>query len=290
MNIKHIVISGGGPSLIQSISAIHYLIEQNIIDFDKIETIYGTSAGALIGAVLCMKINCQIVNDYIIKRPWQDVFKITIKDIFEAYNKKGIFDRKLIEVIFKPLMYAKNINMDITLKDFYHLSNIELHVFAFEINNFITEDISYLTHPNLLLLDAILMSSSIPVLMTPTIINDKCYIDGGLCVNYPLNYCINSGKNVDEILGLKNYYDTDTSYHENKITQQSTLMDFILIILFKVFNTLANIFIPTIKYEVKCHVNKISLTYISSYLNSIELRQEYYQKGIESAKSFIHEL
>jgi len=48
MNIKHLVISGGGPSLLQYLSAIQNLHKNNIIDIKKIESIYGTSAGCVI--------------------------------------------------------------------------------------------------------------------------------------------------------------------------------------------------------------------------------------------------
>jgi predicted acylesterase/phospholipase RssA len=287
MNIKHLVISGGGPSLLQSISAIQYLNENNIIDFNKIETIYGTSAGALLGAILCMKFSWETINDYIIKRPWNEVFDIKAQQIFEAYHKKGLLDKNIIEQVFKPLFNAKEIPMDITLKQFYNYSKIELHIFAFEINNFETVDISYLTHPNLLLLDSVLMSSSIPVLMVPTIIANKCYIDGGLCANYPLSYCIQSGKNPDEIIGFINEYQ---DHLEQTIDINSTLIDFVLCILFKILNKFTNQPIPNIKYEVKCKVNILSLNYIYSFLKSIELRKEYYIQGIQSAKLFIEKI
>jgi predicted acylesterase/phospholipase RssA len=284
-DIKHLVISGGGPSLLQYISAIQYLTEQEIINFDKIQTIYGTSAGALLGAILCMRFEWDVLNDYIIKRPWHELFSIKIQHILEAYTKKGILDRKIIEKVFQPLLLSKDISMDITLQELYEYSKIELHIYSFEINKFETEDISYLTHPNLPLLDAILMSLSIPVLMVPTIIDNKCYIDGGLCANYPLIYAINSGKNPDEILGFRNQYDTQEENHID-INNESTLLDFILCIFFKILNSFTKKDIPEIKHEVKFHVQKLSIEYLNSFLHSIELRKEYYQKGLESAITF----
>jgi predicted acylesterase/phospholipase RssA len=130
MNIKHLVISGGGPSLIQYLSAIQHLHKNNIIDTNKIESIYGTSAGALIGAIICMKFDWETVNDYLIKRPWHDLFKIKIDNILESYKTKGIFDNKVIEKAFKPLLDAKDIPMNINLKEFYELSKIEFHIFS----------------------------------------------------------------------------------------------------------------------------------------------------------------
>ena len=74
---------------------------------NEIETIYGTSAGTLVGTLICLKFDWETINDYIIKRPWQDVFKIQIQNIFDAYTKRGIFDIILIEKWLKPLFDAK---------------------------------------------------------------------------------------------------------------------------------------------------------------------------------------
>ena len=222
MTIKHLVISGGGPSLIQTLGAIQHLEKNKFVDLNNIETIYGTSAGAIIGTLICMKYDWETINDYVIKRPWQDVFKMNVEKIFEAYTKKGVFDSKTFEKCFKPLLDAKDISMTVTLEEFYKYSKIELHFFTFEINDFKVEDISYLTHPKLPLLTAIQMTSGLPVLITPICIDDKCYIDGGIICNYPLNYCVESGKNVNEILGFKNKYEDTNS----RINSESTLFSF----------------------------------------------------------------
>jgi len=284
MNIKHIVISGGGPSLIQSISAIRYLNEKKIIDIDNIESIYGTSAGAIIGALLCMRFDWDTITDYILKRPWHEVFCVKAQNVLEAYQKKGLFDKRIIDKTFHPLFLAKDIPFDITLKSFYEYSHIELHIFAFEINSFVTEDISHLTHPDMKLLDAIFMSSSIPFIMTPTIVDNKCYVDGGVSTNYPLEPCIQSGKKTDEILGFRNNY---SDYQKTSIDADSTLIDLMFCLCFNIFNHYMNKPSPTIKYEVLCNVNMLSLEYINAFLNSVDLRKEYYDKGIESAKEFM---
>jgi predicted acylesterase/phospholipase RssA len=155
MTIKNLVISGGGPIMIQVLAAIQHLEKNNLLDISNIESIYGTSAGALVGLLLCLKFDWETINDYIIKRPWHDVFPMKIQDIFDAYTKKGIFDMKHIEKCIKPLFDAKNIQMDITLEDFYNYSKIEFHLFSFEINEYKVQDVSYITHPKLSLLTAI---------------------------------------------------------------------------------------------------------------------------------------
>ena len=172
MTIKHLVLSGGGPIMIQLLGAIQHLEANKFIDLKNIESIYGTSAGAIIGVLICLKkYDWETINEYIIKRPWQDVFKIKVEKIFESYSKKGIFDLKTIEKCFKPLFDAKDIPMNITLEDFYKYSNIELHLFSFEVNEFKVDDISYLTHPKLSLLNCYSNDKcSLPILVS------SCYV------------------------------------------------------------------------------------------------------------------
>lgn len=285
MNIKHLVISGGGPSMLQYISSIQYLNENNILDLNNIESIYGTSAGSIVAVLLALKYDWETLNDYIIQRPWHELFHLKINYIFDAYKNKGIYTKTIVEKVFKPLLDAKDIPIDISLKDFYEYSKIEIHFFSFEINQFKTEDISYLTHPNISLIDAIIMSSSIPLLFTPIIMENKCYIDGGVCANYPLKYCIDSGKKEDEILGFCNQYDCQ---QKNYIDNDSNLMDLVLCLFFKTFDNLtSNLINPKIKYEIIFDVKYISLHYLKSAITSKEMRKEIYQKGAEKAKDFI---
>jgi predicted acylesterase/phospholipase RssA len=286
INIKHLVISGGGPSMLHYLSVIQHLDENKILDLNKIESIYGTSAGSIVGIILCLKYDWETVNDYMIMRPWHELFHIKISDIFEAYKNRGIFSKKVIEKALKPLLDAKDLSVNVTLKEFYEYSKVELHFFSFETNHFNTEDISYLTHPELSLIDAVMMSSALPILVTPVIIDNKCYMDGGVAANYPLKYCIDSGKTENEILGLKNQYDEK---QKNHVDSSSNLLDFILCFFFKMFNSLAsNIVNPKIKYEIACNVKNISLNYLTSTITSMEVRKDLHQKGIETAKEFVN--
>jgi predicted acylesterase/phospholipase RssA len=271
--------------MFQYLSVIQHLNENNILDLNKIESIYGTSAGSIVGIMLSLKYDWETLNDYMIMRPWHELFHIKISDIFEAYKNRGIFSKKVFEKAFKPLLDAKDLSLNITLKEFYEYSKVELHFFSFETNHFNTEDISYLTHPEISLIDAVMMSSALPILITPVIIDNKCYMDGGVAANYPLKYCIDSGKTEDEILGLTNQYDEQ---QKNHVDSTSNLLDFILCFFFKMFNSLAsNIINPKIKYEIACNVKHISLNYLTSTISSMEARKELYQKGAETAQEFV---
>lgn len=284
MTIKHLVISGGGPIMIQILSAIQELENNKYLNMNEIESIYGTSAGAILAVMFSLNFDWQTLNDYIIKRPWHDLFAIRVQNILDSYAKKGIFDNKTVEKCFKPLFDAKDIPLDISFEDFFKLTNKDLHMFAFEINEYKVVDISYKTHPNLKLLSAVQMSCALPVLMTPVFVDDKCFMDGGVACNYPLNFCIESGKNPDETLGFKNKYSDDKII----VNAESTLLDYILNFLFKaVFNVHNNYTQPIIKNEVICDTSYLSFDMLRAAISNIDVRKDLFEKGKQSAIQFL---
>ena len=88
------------------------------------------------------------------------------------------------------MLVAKDLTLNVTLQEFYDFCKIDLHIFTFELNEFKTVELSHTSHPDMLLVDALTMSSSLPGIFIPTIKDNKCYIDGGVIDNYPLNYCL----------------------------------------------------------------------------------------------------
>jgi len=287
MTIKHLVISGGGPIMVQILGAIQQLENNKFINIADIESIYGTSAGAIVGALICLKFDWETIYDYIIKRPWQNVFTIKVENILEAYSKKGLFDIRTIEKCFKPLLDERDIPININLEEFYNKTKIELHLYAFDINEYKVEDISYITHPKLNLLTALQMSCGIPVLMKPICAGDKCFIDGGISCNYPLNYAIKSGKLADEILGFKNKYKNNKNY----VTEESSLLDFLLNFLFKaIFSLNTDDKQPTIENEIICEADYLSLEILNDVLSSSEIRKKMWGDGMTASTKFLENL
>lgn len=271
--------------MIQILAAIQELENSKYLDMNNVETIYGTSAGAILAVIFALKFDWETINDYIIKRPWQDVFSIKVQNILDSYTKKGIFDIKTVEKCFKPLFDAKDIPLEASLDEFYKLTKIELHMFAFEINEYKVVDVSYKTYPNLPVLKAVQMSCALPILMTPVFVDDKCFMDGGVGCNYPLNFCVESGNNPDEILGFKNKY----SDEKVVINIESTLLDYILNFLFKaVFNVQNNYAQPNIKNEVICDSSYLSFETLRSAISNIDIRKDLFEKGRQSAIHFLN--
>lgn len=294
MTIKHLVISGGGPLGLRYLGALEKLEKEAFWKFEEIESIYGTSIGSIIGAFICLKYDWETLNKYIIERPWHDAFKVNAKQIFDSYYNKGLFDKKLAEIIFKPLLQAKDLNINITLKEFYEYSKIDFHIFTFELNKFETVEISHKTHPDLYLLEALTMSSALPGIFMPTIIDNKCYVDGGVMCNYPLNQCLRDHTNKDEILGIKSAYDKDTDSFKNvEVTNESSLLEYVICLTINSMNFIRDtVKIENIENTVKCLVseNPLTLDFIQESITNQDLRRKWIELGEEDAIKFLESI
>jgi len=285
MTIKHLVIPGGGPVGLKALGALQYLEQNGFWNITDIETIYATSAGAIISVLLCLKFDWETINDYIIKRPWNEAFQLGVDQIFEAYSKKGLFDKNIAEIFYKPFFNARDISLKITLAEFYELSNIEIHLFSLDINKFNLEDLSYITHPDLPVLTAVQMSSAIPIIISPVCVDDKCYVDGGVVCNYPINQCILRSGNVNEIFGLRNKY---IKNDDNIVKENSTILEYVMNFISKLVNNVSlRAEEQTIPNELIYEAESMNLSKIQLALSSKEVRQELIDSGLEAGKAFL---
>ena len=198
--IKNIVLSGGFYHGFTELGAFCQLAQQGYFNMDNIETIYGTSAGGMIAAMMTLKLPFKDILDYVINRPWHKIINI---NLVGAFQTKGFISRSLFEEMFDNILRACGLSTNTTMQELYVYSNIELHLFTIELRNFNLVDISYKTFPDLLLVDAVHMTSAVPYMIEPCLYEDKYYIDGGLICNYPLIPCLLNGCMPEETLGIK---------------------------------------------------------------------------------------
>lgn len=292
MTIKHIVFSGGGPIAIKVLGIIQHLEENKFWNIDNIESIYATSAGCSLAVLLCLRYDWETIRSYFIKRPWQEAYPIKPEHILNAYNSKGIFNINFFQLFFKPFFDAKNISHDITMIDFYNYSKIEVHFFSVELNEYKLCDISYKTHPTLPLITAIYMSCAVPILFAPVCFDGKCFIDGGVLNNYPLENCLNDHPAKDEIMSFKNDYMSvePINKSENYIVEESNLFDYVGFMLKQVIANLYFKEIPSIPNEIICTTECMTLDNFKLTLESQQFRQNFFDQGIQTAIDFLDKI
>ena len=287
VTINHLIISGGGPNGLKYTGIIQELMRQDYINIDNIETIYATSAGSILSIILALRFEWDTINNYLINRPWQDAYKITAEMIFSSYSNKGLFDEKVVEIFFKPLFNSKDIPLTITMAEFYELTKIELHFFSIEMNTFEVVDINYKTFPDLPVLKAVLMSSSIPLLFCPVYLEDKTYIDGAIMCNYPLKYCLQDHPKKEEVFGIRN---KNIIENKIKINKDTTLLEYITYFIGKLIDSANLLRNDVIENEIVCDNESFSIDFFKTALYSKECRQEMLDDGIAKANTYLTQL
>lgn len=283
VNIRSIVVSGGGQNLMTFFGVLKRAFQTDYLNWSNIESIYGTSAGALILAVISLKIDMNILDEYLKKRPWDKLFNMNIDTCIDAYDKKGIFDVGHFYSIFEPLLKSQDLDINITLKEFYEFNQVDLHIYATEMNSFTYVDFSHTTHPDWKLIDVVYASACIPVMFSPTIVQDKCYIDGGPTMDFPIDIacqrfskeeifaikkvCKNTPNDIDESMHLLDFVQTCFGILlRNKIMQKSST---------KIENT---VYVPGIGS---------SMSEILNMTSKIEIREDMIETGEKLFDEFI---
>jgi len=267
------------------IGILQEAINIEFLNMNNIKSIFGTSIGSIIGIVFSLKIDPKIISDYFIKRPWETVFKKNRYSFLDIYDRKGIIHRGFLENLFEPLLKSIELSIDITFSELYAYNGIDIHIYVTEINNYKLLDISYKTHPEWSIIDAIYASCSIPILFSPLIKDNKCYIDGGFILNYPITKCIYD--NPKEVLGISagNYNDL---HKESPIISSSNIFDFIFSILFniiKYYSLFENDNSELFPYQIKLY-NKTTLDYFMEVLYKKEEREHLVIEGNETFKTY----
>lgn len=65
------------------------------------------------------------------------------------------------------------------MKELYDLTSIELFFYSVGINNLELRELSHITTPDLSILNAVYMSSTIPIILKPLYYDNEYFIDGG---------------------------------------------------------------------------------------------------------------
>ena len=237
LDIDTLLISGGGINSISSLGCLKYLIDNNLIDKElKIfKNIIGVSGGLIhilpiiVGYTIDETIDLYIkvdINNYLPD--------ISLKYLLDNY---GIYDNSIIKHITELILKHKNINKKINLLDLYKLTKKNIY---FKTINITREKVLFINHknyPNLLLSDALCMTSAAPPIFKPIKYKNNMYIDGGFCGNFPFDkenkYKKYIGINITINHLHRNRFQKNKNKNKNKI---NNLLDY-LKLLFKLSGT-----------------------------------------------------
>ena len=203
--IKFICLPSGGLNVLKYLGILQSFVDNKIIDFEKVEGYYGISVGSVLSSILCLGLPYESIVKYFIERTWHKIFNLNNIQFMNYFTDKGILNKEHLIPMIEPLFKSKGYNLrTITMKEFYDSTNKKLSTFAINACSFEIKEFNYETTPDILLIDALYLSSCIPSIFKPYEYNGVCYLDGGMCLNSPLDICLNNENiNKDEVFALE---------------------------------------------------------------------------------------
>ncbi len=182
-----ICMSGGGVNGFSFISALDILIKYEYINLNKITKYVGTSCGSLI----CFLLNIDYTPNEIIT--YFKNFNFDYVDLnidLNLFLSEFGFDNgnkfiELISILFERKYKLSNINF----LDLYILTKKKLYIIGTNFTKGCEETFSYESTPKMLILDALRISISVPLVFTPIKYNDCYYIDGSITNHIAYELC-----------------------------------------------------------------------------------------------------
>jgi predicted acylesterase/phospholipase RssA len=190
-----ICLSGGGIKGFAHIGALNYLELKNHINLSKIKKWVGTSAGAFISFLFSIGYTTTELGEILFNVKF-NLLEPDI-DVDMLLSQCGVDNGDKIITILKYLLKLKYNIEEITFKEHFELTKKELIITGTNYCKGIGETFDYIKYPNMSVIIAVRISSSVPILFTPVCFNNEYYIDGALTDNFPIKYC-----NLKTTLGI----------------------------------------------------------------------------------------
>ena len=284
MNIKHLVLPGGGSNFFTFYGMIREAHKENIWKYETLSSIHCTSSSSILAFLMLLKLEWSIIDNYIINRPWETVYTIIPEMCLDMIQSKGLIDIEYLYIFAGPLLKTVEWNNQITLKEVYDITKIDLYIYVTNYNTMMPYCFHYATDPDMPLLMAIYMSSSIPLLAQPIAWKDTYYIDGGLYNYNPIGRCADLN-NIDEILSFNISF---TSINTIKL-EEVNVFSFIQDLISKIFNKFKEQNNPHIitPYQITIILPAIWDQSWSTLIASSDERQRLINNGISYIKDFI---
>lgn len=202
-----VVLGGGGVKCIASLGAMQYMYDNNKLS--DTHTYIGTSAGTMIGLLLAVGYTPIEVIAYIYSNKIiESLIPVNIISLVKGHGavKYSVINNSLMD------MLKTKIGVDnITMMQLYEKYGKTLVCCTYNVTDNECTYISKDTHPDIDCLQAVRMSSAIPLMFEECLYDGRVYIDGAVADNFPVLYA-----DTDEPLFGITLATTHTHNVENK--------------------------------------------------------------------------
>lgn len=232
-NFKGMVVEGGGARGIVFGGAIKMMSKKGLLS--TIDHYVGTSVGSITVLMLTLGYTATEINDKMVKLKSNNILKkdfifymsevfnpktkmdilksllaaFTIGlvrvpiNIFHLFYSFGYFDNEPLRKWVRDLLEEKDFKEDVSFTTLYEKTGKKLYITTTNVDK---RDVEVFSHSNdkVSVLDAVMMSVSIPIFFRFTESDNDKYCDGGIIANYNINYLSDNGiVDAKDIIGLR---------------------------------------------------------------------------------------
>jgi predicted acylesterase/phospholipase RssA len=182
MKYNTIVISGGGIKGIAMLGSLQYLKNRNMLD--SVDKYIGTSIGSILSLLMILgEEPSAIIVNFVTKKTFENLKSYSI---VQAFQGKGLLKFEKLQALLDDYILKKFENIP-TLAELYEKYPKKLYCITFNYTQNREEILSVDTYPDMLVTDAIRMSSNVPIIFENFTYNDCLYFDGFIANNFPIH-------------------------------------------------------------------------------------------------------
>jgi predicted acylesterase/phospholipase RssA len=204
--IKCLIFSGGGYKGLSYLGIVKFLEEKDLLK--NITGFYGTSIGAILATLISIGYTYTELKYCINKLNIENLIDINTLDINHMFEKWGLIEPNKFYLLIKLLIEKKIGTPNITFTQHYKTYGKNLIITGSNITKMCAEYFSHTETPDMLIHDAIKISTCIPIIFKPIVYNNNHYLDGAIYDNYPFQYAKKHYPKTD-ILGIHINYSSD---------------------------------------------------------------------------------
>ena len=221
----HLALGGGGIKGCVITGALEAL--NNIFDINRIKYIIGSSAGGIVGTMLCIGFNPTELTEIFLKINLAEYRDVKISNMLSTF---GADDCTKLMRLLKAIIEQK-VKKDITFQELYIKTGKTLILTGSNISDIKSVYFSRITYPNMKIIDALRITLSYPILFEPVKLNGKYMIDGAALDDYPIEYFKGIKRKIGIVLDTKK-----TKEVEHKINNFISYSGAVIFSIVKKFN------------------------------------------------------
>jgi predicted acylesterase/phospholipase RssA len=193
LRCKYGIIAGGGTKALAYLGIMKAL-EQNIGQAwadhysNNMRGFVGASAGSIVALCMTLQLSANDVREVV--QPFLENIRRIVPhpDISKLLNNYGMDSGDGIQQLVKDVLRRGGLAEDTTLERIFALTRREFSCTGLNLNTNTVHMFDRQGYPDMMVVDAVRISTSVPLLYTPVSYRGDLYVDGALGCNMPDRY------------------------------------------------------------------------------------------------------